>query len=161
MLMLLFRVGKERYALDTTLVVEVIPKVDLIKYHGTQPAIAGRFNYQGRIVPVLDLSQFLAGEPCPAVLSTRIVIVDLDIRQPRKQLLGLMVEKATETLTGDRVSPVEDTFPLSQHSYLGEVLLQDRQIVQCLQVDRLLSENWENLANPRELLAAESEEVLG
>ncbi|WP_204105292.1 MULTISPECIES: chemotaxis protein CheW [Spirulina sp. CCY15215] len=86
MLMLLFRVGKERYALDTTLVVEVIPKVDLIKYHGTQPAIAGRFNYQGRIVPVLDLSQFLAGEPCPAVLSTRIVIVDLDIRQPLKFL---------------------------------------------------------------------------
>ena len=161
--MLLFRVGQERYALDTTSVVEVIPKVDLLPYHGTQPIVAGRFNYQGQIVPVLDLSQFLGDKPCPSVLSSRIIIVAI-ARPDRyhKRLLGLLVEKATETLSGDRVDLAEDSIKLAQRPYLGDVVLQDRAMIQCLHPDRLLSEqSYNNLVTPPEITEIETGEAIG
>ncbi|MEL6553299.1 MAG: chemotaxis protein CheW [Cyanobacteria bacterium J06621_11] len=51
-LMLLFRVGAERYAVDTTSVVEIIPRVELSAVPGLSDSdekaiVAGRFNYHG------------------------------------------------------------------------------------------------------------------
>lgn len=160
MLMLLFRVDKEHYALDTTFVVEVIPKIDLIEYHGTQPSVAGRFNYQGQIVPVLELSQILGETSCPAVLSARIILVDLAPKGSSPRLLGLLVEQATETLSGDRVHPAENSIQLSQQSYLGNVVLQEQTMIQCLHPERLLSEqSYDQLATPLEIFAPETGEA--
>ncbi|MBP0019568.1 MAG: chemotaxis protein CheW [Cyanobacteria bacterium SBLK] len=160
MLMLLFRVGKERYALDTTSVVEVIPKIDLIEYRGTQPSVAGRFNYQGQIVPVLELSRILGETPCLAVLSARIILVDLAPTGSSPRLLGLLVEQATETLSGDRVHPAENSIQLSQQPYLGDVVLQEQMMIQCLHPERLLSEqSYDQLITPLEIFAPETGEA--
>lgn len=140
MLMLLFRVGSVRYALATTSVVKVIPQVKLAPYHGASPIIAGRFNYQGQIVPVLDLSQLLGTHPSQPLLSSRIILVDPTAS--RSGLLGLLVEQVTETLTIDQVDQihrVEESL-LCHRPYLGDVLLKQQEMIQCLQVDQLLSE---------------------
>ncbi len=158
MLMLLFQVGSARYALDTTSVVKVIPQVELAQYHGASPIVAGRFNYQGQIVPVLDLSQLLGNKPSQAMLSSRIILVNLGANQSR--LLGLLVERVTETLTTDQVDQVErkeDSF-LSQRPYLGDVLLKQQDMIQCLRVDQLLSEQVHNqLLIPLEVAAVTAE----
>lgn len=144
MLMLLFRVGTVRYALNTTSVVKVIPQVELAQYHGASPIVAGRFNYQGQIVPVLDLSQLLGNHPSQAVLSSRIILVYPSAS--RSGLLGLLVEQVTETLSTDQVDQIhrtEDSL-LGQRPYLGDVLLLQQEMIQCLQVDQLLSEQVYN-----------------
>ncbi len=138
-LLLLFRVGKERYAIKALSVVEVIPKVNLSKIHQSPPNIVGQFNYQGQIVPVLDLNQLLGGIECRPVLSTRIVLVNLTQVGDTQQLLGLMVEQVTDTLRCDRTTPVQDSVALSQAAYLGEKLLYGEDMIQCLCIDQLLT----------------------
>ena len=105
-LMLLFRVGAERYALETTSVVKIIHRVELSKIHDVMEASAhfamsGRFNYHGQTVPVLDLTQLLGGGPTRPALGTRIVLVRLALSgrgSKQQHLLGLLVEQATEIL---------------------------------------------------------------
>ncbi|NEO87310.1 MAG: purine-binding chemotaxis protein CheW [Spirulina sp. SIO3F2] len=149
MLLLLFRVGEDRYALDTQAIVEVIPRVSLVRYHGTPPTVAGRFNYQGQIVPVLDLSQLLGDKPCEPVWSTRIIVVNLAPSPAQPRLLGLLVEQATETLAGEGVKSAENRLQLSQQPYLGDVLLQDHEMIQCLKVEQILAEHhYDSLLSP-------------
>lgn len=150
-LLLLFRVGKERYAIKALSVVEVIPKVNLSKIHQSPPNIVGQFNYQGQIVPVLDLSQLLGGVECKPVLSTRIVLVNLRQVGDAKQLLGLMVEQVTDTLRCDRTTPVQDSVALSQAAYLGEKLLYGEDMIQCLCIDQLLTSTvYDQILTPME-----------
>ncbi|NEQ52988.1 MAG: chemotaxis protein CheW [Leptolyngbya sp. SIO3F4] len=143
-LLLLFRVGKERYAIKAQSVVEVIPRVNLNKIHQSPPNIAGQFNYQGQIVPVLDLSKLLGGKECRAVLSTRIVLVDLAQSDNAKKLLGLMVEQVTDTLKYDQTTPVQDSVSVSQATYLGEKLLYQEELIQCLHIEQLLTDTVYN-----------------
>lgn len=159
--MLLFRVGSDRYAVETTSVVKVIPRVELTPYQGASPVVAGRFNYQGQIVPVLDLSQLLGNTCSRAVLSSRIILVCPNANQSR--LLGLLVEHVTETLTIDQVDQIDQVEDglLSQQPYLGSALLKQQDIIQCLRVDQLLSEQvYNSLLVPIEVPAVNAEVTL-
>jgi chemotaxis-related protein WspB len=60
--------------------------------------VAGLFNYRGKFIPVIDLSQLLQATPCHLCLSTRIVIVNYINGDKPLQYLGLMAEKITDTL---------------------------------------------------------------
>lgn len=136
-LLLLFRLGKERYAIEAVSVVKVIPRVNLSRIHHPPPNIVGQFNYQGKIVPVLDLSKLLGGVESRSVLSTRIVLVNL-ASDPRK-LLGLMVEQVTDTLRREQTTPIEAGVCLSQAVYLGEKLLYRKEVIQCLYLEQLMA----------------------
>ncbi|MEM9006411.1 MAG: chemotaxis protein CheW [Cyanobacteria bacterium P01_F01_bin.86] len=139
MLMLLFRIGDSRYALDTKSVVEVIPKVELTKIHGTSSIIAGLFNYQGHIVPVINLSQILGDISQQATLSTRIILINQNQNGGSPQLLGLLAEQVTETLDSTQVTYTAENTLLHKSSYLDGILLQQQEMIQYLKVDHLLS----------------------
>lgn len=138
-LLLLFRVGQKRYALEAISVVEVIPRVNLSPVHQSPPYVVGQFNYQGQLVPVLDLSQCLGQQTSRAVLSTRIILVNLAKASSEKKLLGLMVEQVTDTLRHDQATPITASVSLSRPAYLGQKLVYDQDIIQCLCINQLLS----------------------
>jgi len=75
MLMLLFYVGDDRYALDSKRVVEVVPTVALKKLHSAPEYIPGLFNYRGHLVPVIDLCQMIQRRQARAYSIARIVLV--------------------------------------------------------------------------------------
>ena len=52
MLLLLLRLGTDRYALDARQVVEVIPVIKLKRIPPAPAYVAGMFNYRGKPVPV-------------------------------------------------------------------------------------------------------------
>jgi chemotaxis-related protein WspB len=97
-LFLLFQLGDNRYALDAREVAVVLPLVDIVGLPGAPPAIAGVCNYRGSPVPVIDLSQVVLGRPAARRLHTRIVVVNYRTADGTTRLLGLMAERATETL---------------------------------------------------------------
>jgi len=55
-------------------------------------------DYRGRPLPVLDLCRLLVDSPCAQRLSSRIVVVRLAADDGRSHALGLLLERATETL---------------------------------------------------------------
>ena len=76
MLFLTFTVGANRYAIDVTRVVEVVPRVELRKIPHAPAFLAGLLGYRGKVVPVIDLGLLLGITPCRDCLSTRIILVN-------------------------------------------------------------------------------------
>src|SRR3954452_23926543 len=108
MLFLLFKLGADRYALEASRVVEVLPLLELKKIPQAPKGFAGVFNYRGRPVPAVDLCQLSLGQPAAERLSTRIILIYCPDARVQEQLLGLIAKGATETLRkepGDFVEP--------------------------------------------------------
>jgi chemotaxis-related protein WspB len=162
MLMLLFYVGDDRYALDSRRVVEVVPTVTLKKMHGAPAYIPGLFNYRGHLVPVIDLCQMIQGTPARAYLSTRIVLVNCqlpdissDISEGGDRILhspiilGLMAERVTETLDRPETAFVSPTIKVDNTPYLGGTIADDRGMIQFVRVEHLLPESQKNYLLPQ------------
>src|SRR6266446_2284768 len=103
MLFLLFQLGKDRYALDASRVVEVAPLLALKRLPHAPKGVAGIFNYRGRPVPAVDLCELAVGQPARERMSTRIIIVRSAPASDASEgasdsLLGLIAEHATEML---------------------------------------------------------------
>jgi len=141
MLFLVFQLGHERYALEASRIVEVLPLVSLKRLPQAPPGVAGVFNYRGLPVPAIDLSELTIGQSAQERLSTRIIIVNYPDAVGRKHLLGLIAEYATELL---RKEPKEFSDPgvrIGGAPYLGPVLMDaDGRTIQWLLEQRLLSE---------------------
>ena len=140
MLMLVFRLGDNRYAIATPAIVTVLPRVNLQSLPGSSPAVAGVFSYQGQVVPVLDLNQLLRGAASSALLSTRIVLVNQGAANEPTRLLGLLAEQATETLESHQVEEIAERVDFCQSPYLSEMLVSQQDIIQQLQIYSLLSQ---------------------
>src|SRR5580698_2573092 len=98
MVALLFEVDGQRYGLDVTQVVKVLPSVHLRRLPRVPSYVAGVFRYRGAMVPVIDLSQLIKGRPFTALMSTRIILVQLQANSGAGRVLGLLAERATEIL---------------------------------------------------------------
>src|SRR5512137_1614377 len=98
MLFLLFQLGEDRYALEASHVVEVVPLLALKQIPHAPRAVAGLFNYRGRPVPAVDLCELALRQPAARRFSTRIMIVNYPDASGGSHLLGLIVEHATGTL---------------------------------------------------------------
>lgn len=132
-LLLLLAVAEQLYAINSAAVVEVIPRVVLRPLSGSPAHRPGVFNFRGRVVPVLDVSQLIAGCACAAHLSSRIIMV----RSGAEGLVGLLAERVTDTV----LKPL-DAFQAAEGAaaaqpWLGGVALDERGLIQLLQVDEL------------------------
>src|SRR5438445_146788 len=101
MLFLLFKLGKERYALSASRVVEVLPLVDLKQLPQAPNGVAGVFNYRGRPVPALDLCALTLGHSSSELLSTRIIIVNYPGPPPSQAMEGRNMEGSPPKLANE------------------------------------------------------------
>src|SRR6185503_19851205 len=101
MLFLYFQLGVDRYALDCSQVVEVVPLLGIKRIPQAPAAVAGVFNYRSKPVPVIDLSRLALGRPARPHMSARIIVVTYPGEDDTQHLLGLIAEKATETVRRD------------------------------------------------------------
>ena len=145
MLFLLFQLGQDRYALQATRVIEVLPMVDLKKIPDAPKGVAGLFNYRGRPVPAVDLSEMTLGRPADAKYSTRIIVVNYPDENGRNHPLGLIAEHATEIIQRESGEFVEPGLKLGGAPYLGPVLMDSRGVIQWVHEQRLLPEHARDL----------------
>lgn len=142
MLFLLFQLGSERYALDAGQVVAVLPRLGVKAIPHAPSSVAGLCQYRGGPVPVIDLSELALGRPSANRLSTRIVLVQYPHPGPDPvggpHLLGLLAERATETLRRDPEDFVAPGVSVDAASYLGRVTADARGLIQRIEVQRLL-----------------------
>jgi chemotaxis-related protein WspB len=91
MKVLVFHIGRERYALPLTAVLRVLPVARLKPLPGAPHYVPGLLDLHGEPVPVIDLSR-LAGSPPDAVrFDTRILLLDV-AAAGRVRRLGLKAE---------------------------------------------------------------------
>jgi chemotaxis-related protein WspB len=138
MLFLQFQLGQDRYVLDSANVVEVLPLLGIKQIPQAPAGVAGVFNYRGTPVPVIDLSELALGRPARLQMSTRIIIVLYPDADGGGHPLGLIAEKATQTLRRD-AADFRDSGVLSHEAaYLGPVASDPDGLLQWIQVAGLL-----------------------
>jgi len=145
-LYLQFRLNQQRFALDVREVVEVLPRRPLKPIAQAPAWVAGILAHRGVLVPVVDLSALSFGRPAAERASTRLVLV----RYRRDQVLGLVLEQATETL---RCMPEEfQPYGLDngEARYLGPVRQDAQGLVQRIEVNDLLPDSVRVLLFPDE-----------
>jgi chemotaxis-related protein WspB len=92
MKVLVFHIGRERYALPLTAVLRVLPVARLKALPGAPDFVPGLLDLHGEAVTVVDLSR-LAGTPPSAVrYDTRILLVDVPVAGQIRRL-GLKAER--------------------------------------------------------------------
>lgn len=120
MLALTFEIAGQRYGLNVTHIVEVLPALPLRQLPHVPEYVAGVFRYRGSMVPVIDLSQLIAGKRAAALLSTRTVIVRHPGPYGAGRSLGLLAERATN-LDEAAAEPIPTGFRTSQTPFLGGI----------------------------------------
>ena len=147
MLMLIFWVEDDRYAVPVHQIVEVVPLVKLRRLAHSPETIAGVLRYRDRLVPVIDLSQVLRHQPSQNHLSTRIMLVSSTLggALPEPAVVGLIAERVVET--ANYVISPDAKVGGAQVSYLGHILVDDQSMIQCLDPDALLVD-WSDLLLP-------------
>lgn len=141
MLYVLFQLGNDRYALEASRVVEVVPLLALKKLPQAPKGVAGMFVYRGQPVPTVDLCELMFGQPASERLSTRIIVINYADAGGPGQLLGLIAERATETMRRDAREFKDVGVNLAATPYLGPVLMDERGVIQLVHTQQLLAEN--------------------
>jgi chemotaxis-related protein WspB len=138
MLFFLFRVGEDRYALDALQIAEILPLVGVKQIPLAPAGVAGIIDYHGTPTPLIDLSQLMLGRPTRQRLGTRIILVNYPDQEVATHLLGLLAERATETMRRDPADFVASGVGNDAAPYLGPVAADAQGLVQWIQVDKLL-----------------------
>jgi chemotaxis-related protein WspB len=133
MLFLQFQIGAEAYVLDTAQIVEILPLVNIKPTPKAPAGLAGLFNYRGRAVPVIDLSELILGRSATRQISTRLVLVRYEA-----QLLGLIAERATETIRREAADFADSGIANQATPYLGQVTQEAGRLIHRIDVDTLL-----------------------
>jgi chemotaxis-related protein WspB len=140
MLGLLTQIGTVRFAVDARGVLEVVPRVELHPPPPGASGLTGLLRYRGKIIPVIDLGQALAGAPTPARLSARILVASCKLRQG-PSLVGFIVEQVTEARRLDHLGAAA-----SGVGVVGRVLSGDDGLIHVLDLDELARPHVEEAA---------------
>lgn len=145
MLMLLFWVGDERWAIAASAVENVVPLVNF--QHSSDTISAGLLNYHGEMLPAVDIAAMVAETSTPQTMSTRIAIVNTSSETVEKAIgqtretgqhrrLGLILDRAGETAL------LSETVSLPIHTPYIKALFKDAkgEIVHQLTVASVVSQ---------------------
>jgi chemotaxis-related protein WspB len=94
----LVKTGDRAFAIDSRLVLEIVPAVELKRSEKDNTYLAGMMQYHGQSIPVIDLCLLLSGRSHQKKFSTRIVLVAFNT-----QTLGLIAESVTDLVSEDAV----------------------------------------------------------
>jgi chemotaxis-related protein WspB len=138
MLVLLFHVGEDSFAIPCRSLVEVVPQVHLRKIPHAPAYVSGLFTFRGQVTPVLDLCRLIGGSACPTRLSSRVMIVRYKIRDGVFRTMGLIAERVTDAVQLDRKTAAYQGLALPGAKYLGDVVVIDEKMVQLVEPEHIL-----------------------
>lgn len=144
MLLLVFNINDDCFALDTSNVIEVVPLINLQSLPNSPDSVAGIFNYHGSSVPVIDMCRYFNKVDYSKNYNTRIILIKYtDASESR--LVGLIAEKVTDVVQHDAKEFKSSGLKLDASPFLGKVVMGDQGMIQSIEPDKLLSEELTKL----------------
>lgn len=149
MLFLLFELDDDRYALDVADIVEVETLCAAKSIPGAPAWVAGVVERDGEPVPVIDLAQLALGRAARQLRSTRLVFVRYRDAAHAPHLLGLIVERATQTRRIERDQFADSGIATPHARWLGRVASDERGLIQWVHVEQMLDDQVKALLFPQ------------
>lgn len=150
MLHIQFYLEEFRYVLSTKNVVEVVPYIKLNPIPHTENYIAGVFNYRGTATPVIDICSLFYKRPSSMSLSSRIIMVEVKGEKGVLRHIGVLVEKATETIKLDQTSFTNSGVANPNMPLLGPVMTDSEGLITSITPQEIFSHLDENLLFPQD-----------
>jgi len=88
-----FRLGKETYGLEISMILEIITMQTITEVPGTEEYIVGVINLRGRVIPVFNLHKKFELAEGEITRSTRIVVVEVEGHN-----IGMLVDGVSEVV---------------------------------------------------------------
>ncbi|HFD11619.1 MAG TPA: chemotaxis protein CheW [Crenotrichaceae bacterium] len=148
MMFLLITIGNERYGIDVSHVVKVIPPVAVKEIPCTPDYISGLLNFHGHPIPVIDINYLYVQQPVSIYLGSRIIVVDLMHSKKEEGtesiLLGILAEGVTEAIHIDQKSLVNSGIDMTDRSFVNRVVMNDKEIIQLVNLANLVPDQWKS-----------------
>jgi len=139
-LLIPFRLGATRYAVNAATVQQVLPLPRLHPVPEAAPWMRGVFLFHGAVMPVLDLCQLACGQRCPDYLSSRLLLVGSRENASSVPAAALLAEGVTQAVRAEAVELTQPDPGLAGPTYAGPWVELDGQLVQVIA--------WECLVTP-------------
>ena len=137
-LQLLFSIGNRRYAMDTSYVVEVIPKIQIQKIPQVVDYVLGLINFGGIPIPVVDLSLLVIKTPCIEKLHSRIILL-----KNKSHQIGILGERVTEVREMPNDAFCDSGVLWKDLTFMGGIANLKDEVIQEINVPKL----FDSLAN--------------
>ena len=98
---LTFNLGEETFALEATLVRDILDLLPETRVPGAAPLLGSVVNFRGKIIPIADLRLAFAMPAAEATLDSRIVVIETETEGETFQI-GIRTDKVHEVATLSR-----------------------------------------------------------
>ena len=134
--MVVFKIGREDFALDILRAKEVVVLRDITPIPEAARCVEGVMNLRGNLVPVIDLRKRLRAAQADCEMEERIIVVDID-----GMLAGLIVDRASELIrvSESEIENVPDLLTEIGASYLTGIINQDGRYIGVIDVGEALN----------------------
>lgn len=140
MLLLCFHLGKERYALPSQSIDQVLPYVSCRRLPLAPLWLKGLMVFEGHPVPVIDLCQVAQKKDACRQLGTRMLLMHL-LWQGEKKQVAFLVERMTETCRTSDLHFEEMGVSMAQSPWLGQVAYDAGNLLQILKPEAFLTQD--------------------
>lgn len=130
-----FRLGRETYALDISAVLEIITMQNITEVPGTDEYIDGIINLRGRVIPVLNLHKKFGLSGGDFTRATRIVVVEVNSCS-----IGMLVDEVSEVvnISRDSIEKPSEIMVGADSEYLAGVAKVDGRLIIILELEKVL-----------------------
>jgi purine-binding chemotaxis protein CheW len=134
--LVVFNLGEESYAVDITMVREIIQLQPITRVPGTPLSVEGVINLRGSIIPIVDLRKRFQLIKIERNKDTRIVVVNC-----KGQDVGVIVDSVAQVLRipVDSIEAASSVFNGEHLEHLLGIVKLSNRLVILLDMDRVLS----------------------
>jgi purine-binding chemotaxis protein CheW len=134
--LVVFNLGEEAYAVDITMVREIIQLQPITRVPGTPSSVEGVINLRGSIIPIVDLRKRFQLIKIEHNKDTRIVVVNC-----KGQDVGVIVDSVAQVLRipVDSIEAASSVFSGDHLEHLMGIVKLSNRLVILLDMDRVLS----------------------
>ncbi|NBC35412.1 chemotaxis protein CheW [Novosphingobium sp. FSY-8] len=98
---LTFDIGGETFALEATLVREILDPLPVTHVPGSEPLVGAVVNFRGRVIPLADLRMAFGMAHTPPGPDARIVVIEINL-DDEPVLIGLSTDRVNEVTSLSR-----------------------------------------------------------
>lgn len=134
MSMLLFYVGENRYVIENSFILQIVPRVPLKKMPYTSAYVMGLLNFEGNPIPVVDFCQLIEQRDAHFAWYSRIILV----RDPhsKDKVVGVLGEKVGEIVDLKRSQFNKAGFYLHHFPYLDSIYSDENGVIQHIDIEQ-------------------------
>jgi purine-binding chemotaxis protein CheW len=147
--LVVFNLGEESYAIDISMVREIIQMQPITKVPGTPHSLEGVINLRGAVIPIVDLRKKFKLNRVNKDKDTRIVVVNC-----KGQDVGVIVDSVAEVLRIplDSLEPSSNVFSDEHLEHVQGIVKLENRLVILLDMNQVLSVQDISMINTLDLI---------